>query len=123
MGVLVVKKWILSLGLGLAVTGCVTEGKDFKSDVTWIKDGATKVDDVKMVLGEPHSVGNSGNKKTWTYGFYRYKLIGKSLQKELKFYWNPDGTVSSFSFNSSFPEDTGKAKPANAAPAADKPQY
>lgn len=114
------KQWILALGLATAAAGCVTEGKDFKSDVNWIKDGSTKRDDVKMVLGEPHSVGNSGGKTTWTYGFYRYKLIGKSLQKELKFYWNPDGTVSSFSFNSSFPEDTGKTTPAKAG---EQPQY
>lgn len=117
------KKLILVGALGLAA-GCVTEGKDFKSDVTWIKDGQTKNNDVKMVLGAPHSVGNSGGKETWTYGFYRYKLIGKSLQKELKFYWNPDGTVSSFSFNSSFPEDTGRSTNAQVPQQpAQKPQY
>ncbi len=118
------KNWILVGALGLAQAGCVTEGKDFKSDVTWIKDGQTKNSDVKMVLGAPHSVGNSGGKETWTYGFYRYKLIGKSLQKELKFYWNPDGSVSSFSFNSSFPEDTGKSVNAQVPQQpAQKPQY
>ena len=117
------KNWILAGLLGLSA-GCVTEGKDFKSDVTWIKDGQTKNADVKMVLGAPHSVGNSGGKETWTYGFYRYKLIGKSLQKELKFYWNPDCSVSSFSFNSSFPEDTGKSVNAQVPQQpAPKPQY
>jgi outer membrane protein assembly factor BamE (lipoprotein component of BamABCDE complex) len=99
--------------LALSLAGCVTNGNDFPSDVKWIQDGKTKQPDVKRLLGEPYSVGNSGGKPTWTYGFYRYKLIGKSLQKELKFYWNPDGTVNSFSFNSSFPEDTGAPSGSN----------
>ena len=50
-------------------------------------------------------VGNSGGTPTWTYGYYRYKLVGVSSTKELKLYWNPDQTVRNFSFNSSFPED------------------
>ena len=119
------KKWVVALWLGTSAVGCVTEGKDFKSEVTWIKDNQTKRDDVKMVLGEPFAVGNSGGKPTWTYGYYHYKLIGKSLQKELKFYWNPDGSVSSFSFTSSFPEDTGKtgASPAKPGAPATQPEY
>ena len=97
------------LCVGPMVTGCVTNGDDFESDTAWLKEGQTKQADVRMVLGEPYSVGNSSGKPTWTYGFYRYKLFGKSFQKELKVYWNPDGTVSHYSFNSSFPGDTGKS--------------
>lgn len=93
--------------LGLSLTACVTNGTDFPSDVKWIQDNKTKQTDVRGILGEPFAVGSSDGKPTWTYGYYRYKLIGKSSQKELKFYWNPNGTVNSFSFNSSFPEDTG----------------
>lgn len=91
----------------LALSGCVTEGHDFRSDTTWIKEGRTSQADVRTLMHEPYSVGNASGKPTWTYGYYRYKLVGKSLQKELKFYWNPDGTVNSFSFTSSFPDDTG----------------
>jgi hypothetical protein len=107
----------LATGLAaLSVTGCVTNGDDFPSDLTWIKEGVTKKSDVKSILGEPYSVGSSSGRPAWTYGYYRYKLIGKSTQKELKFYWNPDETVSSYSFTSSFPEDItrqpGASKPA-----------
>lgn len=108
---------LASLALvAFAAAGCVTEGKDFRSETKWIKEGQTKQGDARMLLGEPHSVGNSGGKPTWTYGFYRYKLIGKSTQKELKLYWKPDGTVETFSFNSSFPEDTGQNKAAQEVP-------
>jgi hypothetical protein len=66
--------------------------------------------DVEMVLGEPTSVGNSSGVSTWTYGYYSYRLIGESSVKELKFYWSPEKTVRSFSFNSSFPDDVRKAR-------------
>ena len=103
---------LIGSGFVLAVflAGCVTNGKDFPSDLQWIQKEQTRKDEVKMLLGDPYSVGNSGGKSTWTYGFYRYKLFGKSYTKELKFYWNPDGTVETFSFNSSFPTDTGQKR-------------
>ncbi len=104
----------------LGTAGCITNGDNFRSDVSWIKAGQTKQADAKMIMGEPYSVGNAGGKQTWTYGFYRYKLFGKSLQKELKLYWNPDGTVSSYSYNSSFPNDTNSVTGGDkGGPAAD----
>jgi outer membrane protein assembly factor BamE (lipoprotein component of BamABCDE complex) len=107
------KKLLGALVLTAAATGCVTNGDDFRSETNWIKEGETKQSDVRMMLGEPYSVGNSSGRPTWTYGFYRYRLFGKSHQKELKLYWKPDGTVETYSFTSSFPDDTGKG------PAAD----
>jgi outer membrane protein assembly factor BamE (lipoprotein component of BamABCDE complex) len=84
---------------------CVTQGNYFPSDTAWIKPSQTRQQDVRSLLGDPHMVGNSGGTPTWTYGYYRYKLVGVSSTKELKLYWNPDQTVRNFSFNSSFPED------------------
>ena len=98
---------VLSFTLLTSLAGCVTEGHDFRSDTSWIKENKTTKQDVQMVLKEPYSVGNSLGRPTWTYGYYRYKLIGPSHQKELKFYWNPDGTVNNFSFTTNFPDDTG----------------
>ena len=104
---------VTKVGAGLAplflATGCVTVGKDFKSDTNWIKEGQTKQNDVTLILGEPRSVGNASGTPTWTYGYYKYKLIGDSCTKEIKFYWKKDGTVDQFSFNSSFPEDISRA--------------
>lgn len=91
-------------------TSCVTAGGDFKSDTSWLKEGQTKQEDVRMILGEPRSVGNSSGRTTWTYGFYRYFLVGESYTKELKIYWKPDQTISSYSFTSSFPDDKGSPK-------------
>lgn len=95
-------------GLVLAIgfwTGCVTEGHAFSSDTSWIQPGKTTRADVQLLLKEPYRVGSSSGSPTWTYGYYDYHLIGRSKQKELEFYWNPDGTVASYSFNSSYPAD------------------
>jgi hypothetical protein len=85
-------------------TACVTRGRDFSSDLSWVKKGQTTQIDVTRLLGEPTAIGNTGGIPTWTYGFYDYRLFGDSDTKELKFYWNGD-KVQDFSFNSSFPQD------------------
>ena len=101
----------------MLTTSCLTTGKNFPSDLAWIKKEKTKKSDVQMVLGAPFAIGNSGGVKTWTYAFYKYKLFGKTSHKELKFYWLPNNSVKTFSFNSSFPDDLNAAvspkKPTN----------
>jgi outer membrane protein assembly factor BamE (lipoprotein component of BamABCDE complex) len=108
----------LVVALWTMASGCVTSGKYFSSDTGWIKANKTRQEDVRGLLGEPFMVGNSGGSPTWTYGYYRYKLIGDSFTKELKLYWNNDRTVQSFSFNSSFPDDVSGAGGRSDRPAA-----
>ena len=93
----------------LSSTACVTRGKNFPSDTSWIRVGDTQKSDVMNLLGEPFSVGRSQNGESWTYGYYRHKLFNVSQVKELKFYWQRGGAVDSYSFNSSFPDDKLKA--------------
>jgi hypothetical protein len=85
--------------------GCFTSGKDFVSETTWIKENTTTREEVQRVLGTPFSVGASSGVPTSTYGYYRYELFRGTFTKELKFYWK-DNVVQSYSFSSSFPEDT-----------------
>ena len=92
-------------GVVLAGSSCATRGTSFPSDVTWIEEKVTLKSDVKNLLGVPYQVGYASGKPTWIYGYYQYKLFGDSYTKELKFYWNRDGTVSNFAFTSSFPSD------------------
>jgi hypothetical protein len=84
---------------------CVTRGRDFSSDISWIKKGQTHQTDVTRFLGAPTAVGSTGGVSTWTYGFYDYRLFGESETKELKLYWANDQKIQDFSFNSSFPQD------------------
>jgi hypothetical protein len=112
---------VVVAGLLGCLSACVTEGRDFRSDISWIQPNKTSMQDVKLLLRDPYSVGNSSGKPTWTYGFYRYRLVGASHQKELKFYWNPDGTVGNYSFSSSFPDDTTRGHVGTPAPVAPAP--
>lgn len=95
---------ILFISLFL-LSSCVTQGSYFPSDTSWIIKQKTNQNDVLKTLGSPYQVGIDTGVKTWTYGYYNYKLFGESYIKELKFYWNEHGTVDSYVFTSSFPED------------------
>lgn len=92
-----------------SAVGCVSTGNNFPSRTEWIKKNLTSQKDIRMVLGAPFAVGDSGGILTWTYAYYRYVFPRNSFHKELKFYWNKNQTVKHFSFNSSFPADIQKS--------------
>ena len=98
-------KGLLLVLVAMSLNGCVTRGKDFSSDLGWIRTNETTQADVSKLLGSPEKVGNSGGTPTWTYGYYEFKLFGESLTKELKLYWAPGNKVQDFAFSSSFPTD------------------
>ena len=98
---------------------CVTSGKEFPSRLDWIQKGKTRQYDVKLVLGDPQFVGSSDGVPSWTYGFYKYRLFSESHTKEVKFYWNNDKTVQSWSFTSSFPDDVSGIVAPPQRPASD----
>lgn len=102
-------KILLPLTLVTLVSGCLSFGKVFNSNIDWIKKDETNQRDVVLVLGQPQEVGSFGGTPTWTYYFYHYKLVGSDARKELKLYWKDDKTVSHYSFSTSFPEDLKKA--------------
>lgn len=103
----------------LAMSSCVTQGRDFYSQLEWIKKGKTRQSDVKMMMGDPQFVGSSDGTPAWTYGFYKYRLFGPSHTKEVKFFWNSDSTVQTWSFNSSFPDDIKGVSALPPKPASD----
>lgn len=103
----------------LFLASCVTNGREFPSRTDWIQKNKTRQEDVKLVLGDPQAVGASDGIPSWTYGYYKYKLFGSSMTKELKFYWNPNQTIQSWSFTSSFPDDTTGVAPQAAKGAGD----
>jgi hypothetical protein len=113
-------KSVLILALsGLSYSSCVTSGREFPSRLDWVQKGKTRQADVKMVLGDPQFVGSSDGTPAWTYGYYRYRLFSPSYTKEVKFYWNPDKTVQTWSFNSSFPDDVEGVSAPSPRPASD----
>ena len=96
----------LALLTWVGLSGCMTVGANFPSeDFSWIAKNQTSRDEVYRRLGEPFRVGVDAGQVTWTYGYYRYRLFGTTHTKDLVLYFNRDKTVSTFTFNTGFPEE------------------
>ena len=88
------------LWLVLLMAGCATVGKNFESGaVKEIMVNETTAEDVCNLLGNPWRTGLENGKKTWTYGYYKYRLFGPADTKDLVITFNKDNTVYSYSFN------------------------
>jgi outer membrane protein assembly factor BamE (lipoprotein component of BamABCDE complex) len=93
-------------GMVMVLYGCLSVGRPFESDdLSWIHKNKTAKDDVYDELGEPFRVGSDSGKLTWTYGYYKYSAFGSTRTKDLVIYFNKDGTVESYVFSTSFPEE------------------
>jgi hypothetical protein len=89
----------------LLLHSCVTHGRYFPSDMTWIKLNKTNMKDVKIVLGEPDMIGVDNFYLTWTYHYYNKIIFKPHMIKKLKIYWNKDGSIKYFKFSSNFKKD------------------
>jgi len=105
------KRIFLTALILMASYGCISVGTSFNSDdLSWIMKDQTTKDDIYDELGEPFRVGSDAGKLTWTYGYYKYNLFSSTRTKDLVIYFNKDGTVHSYTFNTSFPEEKEKWK-------------
>ena len=85
---------------------CMTVGEDFAvGRVSHIQIGKTTQQEVRQMLGEPWRTGLEDGEKTWTYGYYKYNLLGASQTRDLVVRFNEKGVVRSYTFNSTYPED------------------
>lgn len=97
-------KAYLALSL-ISLTGCLTIGEEFSSEVKWIAPQKTTKVEVQKNLGGPFRVGYDSGLLTYTYAYYRYSAFRAARTKDLTVRFNSDGTVQSYSFASSFDED------------------
>ena len=84
---------------------CLTVGEEFPTEVTWIAINKTTRPDIEKRVGVPFRVGYDSGLLTFTYAFYRYSVFQPARTKDLTVRFNKEGTVHSYSFASSFPED------------------
>jgi outer membrane protein assembly factor BamE (lipoprotein component of BamABCDE complex) len=92
--------------IGLAHTGCLTVGREFPThSVTQIEIGETTRDQVQRLFGSPWRTGIEDGQRTWTYGHYRYALLGPARTRDLVVRFDAEGVVSSFTFNTTMPGD------------------
>ncbi len=90
--------------VSLALGACLTVGRDFPTgDVGKIAIGKTTRDDVHRMFGTPWRTGLEDGRRTWTYGHYRYKLFGTTETTDLVVRFDPNGVVTSYTFNAAPP--------------------
>ena len=84
----------------LLMMGCATVGKDFPVErVTEIQIGKTTQQDIRFQFGSPWRVGIEDGWNTWTYGKYKYRLIGDTDTTDLVIRFDSQNIVASYSFN------------------------
>ena len=90
--------------LALVLAACLTVGREFPVDrVGEIAIGKTTRDEIHRMFGEPWRTGLEDGRRTWTYGHYRYKLIGTTETRDLVVRFDPNGVVASYTFNAAPP--------------------
>ena len=98
---------LLPLVCGLLLAGCVSAGKDFNVHmVRQIQLNQTTRAQIEQMFGQPWRTGIEDGLQTWSYGFYRYG-VSDTKTRDLVVRFATDGTVASYTFNSSYPEDKG----------------
>ncbi|MEQ9544496.1 MAG: outer membrane protein assembly factor BamE [Marinobacter sp.] len=91
---------IVLVALSLMVAGCATVGQDFPThNVDQIEIGETTRTEIQEMFGKPWRTGIEDGKRTWTYGKYRWSAFGDAETTDLVVRFNPDGTVSSYVYN------------------------
>ena len=95
-----------ALGICMALAGCLTVGEAFPvAPVSRIEIGSTSKREIQKTFGTPWRTGLEDGQETWTYGHYRYALLGTTRTRDLVVRFDDRDVVVSYSFNSSFPED------------------
>ncbi|MEK6775449.1 MAG: outer membrane protein assembly factor BamE [bacterium] len=94
------------LFLAITAAGCMTIGHEFRVDaVSRIRIGETTRLQIGDIFGPPWRTGLEDGKTTWTYAHYRYSMLGGSMTRDLVIRFDDKGVVTSYTFNSSYPED------------------
>jgi outer membrane protein assembly factor BamE (lipoprotein component of BamABCDE complex) len=89
-----------------ALVACVSVGRDFPAkQVAKLRIGSTTDEQVRELFGTPWRTGVEDGQRTWTYGHYRYALLGTTRTRDLVVRFDANGVVSSYSYNSTDPED------------------
>ena len=102
-------RWIrglLAAGAAALIAGCMTVGRDFPAQrVRQLQIGTTTREDVRDLFGQPWRTGLEDGQPTWTYGHYRYTLLGNTRTRDLVIRFDPGGVVKSYTFSSTDPKD------------------
>lgn len=89
---------LTALALGL---GCVSVGWHFPADpIAGLEVGRTTQSDVRQQFGPPWRTGFEDGQRTWTYGHYRYSLLGPAYARDLVLKFDEGGVLTSYTYAS-----------------------
>lgn len=95
----VVCLYLMAASTVLSVS-CATVGHDFPTGkVSEIRIHETTRDEIRSMFGPPWRIGVEDGRQTWTYGRYRYRLLGETSTTDLVVRFDKQGIVSSYSFS------------------------
>ncbi len=95
-------RFLLVFLIALSCLSCARVGKDFPSDpVRTIRIGQTTKADIRNLFGEPWRTGIEDGQRTWTYGYYRYKLFGATVTRDLVVRFDDRDRVASYTYSTS----------------------
>jgi outer membrane protein assembly factor BamE (lipoprotein component of BamABCDE complex) len=105
---------VLSLALfSILCSGCASVGRNFDStSLGWLKPGETDKAALLSKIGQPFRVGMDAGDQTWTYGYYKYRVFGGSVTKDLVIRFDLGEKVKSYTLNTSFPDEKARLDPA-----------
>lgn len=97
------------VGVWFLAAACATVGRDFPvANVSDIRIGETTEADIREAFGPPWRVGIEDGRTTWTYGKYRYRLLGEPSTTDLVVRFDATGVVASYSFSTTeYEEEAG----------------
>ena len=112
------KKHFQWLGIGMLLVlmaastiSCASTGRKFPVEpVARIVIGLTTQQDIQRMFGNPWSVGIENGMKTWTYGDYHWSAFSETSRTDLVVRFKDDGTVASYTFNTTDPEYMNKMR-------------
>ena len=85
-----------------SIASCATVGREFPVDaVNKIRLGQTSKEEINKILGPPWRIGLEDGNRIWTYGYYKYRLLGETTTRDLVIRFDSNGIVSSYTFNTS----------------------
>ena len=93
---------------------CATVGRNFDStQLSWLKNGDTTKANVLDKLGQPFRVGIDEGEPSWTYGYYKYRLIGDTNTKDLVLRFDASGKLKSYTLNTTFDDEKKALDPSS----------
>ena len=96
----------LVITAAMALVACVSVGRDFPArQVSKLRIGSTTESQVREMFGTPWRTGVEDGQRTWTYGHYRYALLGTTRTRDLVVRFDANDVVASYTYNSTDPED------------------